>query len=59
VPLPFELRYDPAKIDSTHTYAVRATITSAGRTIFTTDAAYHVITRGNPAQVELVLVRVN
>jgi len=55
VPLPFELRYDPAAIDSTHTYAVRATIESGGRLIFTTTTANMVITRGNPTHVDLVL----
>ncbi len=57
VPLPFELRYDPSRIQPDRTYAVRATIRSAGRMIFTTDAAYHVITKGNPTQVDLWLVR--
>jgi putative lipoprotein len=55
VPLPFELRYDPAMIDSTHTYAVRATIESGGRLIFTTTRANAVITRGRPTHVDLVL----
>ncbi|MGH7516091.1 MAG: YbaY family lipoprotein [Gemmatimonadales bacterium] len=58
VPLPFELRYDPGRIQPSHTYAVRATIRSGGRMIFTTDVAYHVITRGNPTQVDLWLKRV-
>jgi putative lipoprotein len=57
VPLPFELRYDPAKIAENGTYAIRATIESGGRTWFTTDTAYHVLTRGNPAQADLLLVR--
>ena len=55
VPLPFELRYDPTAIDSTHTYAVRATIESGGRLIFTTTTASAVITRGRPTHVDLVL----
>jgi putative lipoprotein len=58
VPLPFELRYDPAAIDSTHSYAVRATIESGGRLIFTTTTANMVITRGNPTHVNLVLAGV-
>jgi len=57
VPLPFELRYDPSRIQPDRTYAVRATIRSTGRMIFTTDAAYHVITKGNPTQADLWLVR--
>ena len=59
VPLPFELRYDPTKIQPNRSYAVRATIVSAGRMIFTTDTAYPVITQGNPAHVDLWLVRVS
>jgi putative lipoprotein len=55
VPLPFELRYDSKAIDSTHTYAVRATIESGGRPIFTTTTASRVITRGRPTHVDLVL----
>jgi putative lipoprotein len=55
VPLPFELRYDPQAIDSTHTYAVRATIESGGRLIFTTTTASTVITRGRPTHADLVL----
>lgn len=58
VPLPFELRYDPKAIDSTHTYAVRATIESGGRLIFTTTTANTVITRGRPTHVDLVLAGV-
>jgi putative lipoprotein len=58
VPLPFELRYDPKAIDSTHTYAVRATIESGGRLIFTTTTASTVITRGRPTHVDLVLAGV-
>jgi putative lipoprotein len=58
VPIAFELRYDPSKIEPNRTYAVRATITSAGRMMFTTTTAYLVITQENPTQVNLVLQRV-
>jgi hypothetical protein len=58
VPLPFELRYDPKKIQPTRLYAVRATIHSGGRLIFTTDSVRRVITHGNPTHVDLRLVRV-
>lgn len=57
VPLPFELQYDPRTIEPDHRYALRATIQSAGQPLFATDTAYHVITRGAPNKVELVLVR--
>lgn len=57
VPLPFELRYDPARITPRGAYAVRATIRSGGRTLFTTDAVHRVITEGNPTKVDLLLRR--
>jgi uncharacterized membrane protein len=57
VPIPFELRFNPAGIDSKRTYAVRATIRSAGQLLFTTDTVQQVLTRGHPATVELWLVR--
>lgn len=59
VPLPFELPYDAARIDTTHTYAVRATIRGGGRLMFATDAAFPVITRGNPTSVSLMLDQVS
>ncbi len=59
VPLPFELRYDPRKIQPNHTYVVRATIRSGEQMIFTTDKAYPVITQGNPTQVDVWLKQVS
>lgn len=50
VPIPFELHYDPGKIEPNRTYALRATIRSAGRMMFTTTTAYRVITQGNPTR---------
>jgi putative lipoprotein len=58
VPIPFELRYDSARIQPNHTYAVRATIRSGERLLFTTDTHTPVITRGHPTRVELALVQV-
>ena len=57
VPLPFELHYDPDKIEPKRTYAVRATIRSEGQLLFTTTTATHVLTQGNPSRVDLVLTR--
>ncbi len=57
VPLPFELRYDPSRIAPDHDYGVKAVIRSGGRILFQTETAYPVITKGNPTQVELWLVR--
>ena len=58
VPVPFALEFDPQDIDERMTYAVRATIRSAGKLVFTTDRSYRVLTRGRPDHVELVLVHV-
>jgi putative lipoprotein len=57
VPLPFELNYDAGAIDQKHSYAVRATIRSGDQLLYTTNTAAPVITRGNPTQVPLMLVR--
>jgi uncharacterized lipoprotein YbaY len=58
VPVPFELKFDPAKIDPKHSYSVRATILMEGRPRFVTDKAYPVITQGNPSHLELILKQV-
>lgn len=55
VPVPFDLKFDPAKIDPKHSYSVRATILTEGQPRFITDKAYPVITQGNPSHVELIL----
>jgi putative lipoprotein len=45
VPIPFELRYSPRSVDSSHRYTVRASITSAdGELLFTTPMSYAVLT---------------
>ncbi len=58
VPIPFQLKYDPAQILPGHRYQVRAKIVSAGQTIFTTTTAYPVITDGAPTDVTLMLEQV-
>lgn len=58
VPIPFEIAYDPARIDQRLTYAVRARITVDGQLLFTSTTATLVITQGRPTEVELVLQRV-
>jgi putative lipoprotein len=58
VPLPFTLRFDRARIDPRRDYALRATITSAGRTMFTTPLVVLVITHDHPTQIGLVLTQV-
>jgi putative lipoprotein len=57
VPIPFEIVYDPAAIDSRLVYAVRATIRRGERLLFVTDTHYPVLTRGHGENVDLVLVR--
>ena len=59
VPVKFEIPYDPDDINSRNTYSVSARIEeSDGRLAFINDTAYHVITRGNPTKVNMVLVLV-
>lgn len=58
VPLPFQLTYNPAQIQPTHRYNLRATISAQGQMLFTTTTANPVITRGAPSQVDLVLEQV-
>lgn len=55
VPIPFELSYDPEVIDPAHTYAVQARISAGDRLLFINTTAIHVITRGNPTAIEVVV----
>lgn len=55
VPVPFELTYDPKVIDPAHTYAVHARISAGDRLLFINTTAVHVITRGNPTAIEVVV----
>jgi uncharacterized lipoprotein YbaY/membrane-bound inhibitor of C-type lysozyme len=54
-PVSFELKFDPAKIDPGHTYAVGARILVDGQLRFINDKSYAVLTRGNPVHVALQL----
>lgn len=58
VPIPFELRYDPARIDPRFTYAVSARIEVDGRLWWISDTAHPVLTRGAPDSVEVLVRRV-
>jgi uncharacterized lipoprotein YbaY len=58
VPVPFTLKFDPAKIDQKHAYAVSAKITVDGKMWFATEQAYPVLTEGKPSHVELILKQV-
>ena len=56
VPISFDIKYDPASLDLTHRYQIRATITSGGKPLFTTATAYPVLTNGAPVkQVEILV----
>jgi len=58
VPLPFEIRFEPARAEATHTYALKAVIKSAdGQELFTSGDSTFVITQGHPSRVDLVLNR--
>ena len=58
VPIPFAFAYAPTAIEPTHRYAVRATIVLEGRTIFTSDTAYPVLTNGASDRADIVVVPV-
>jgi uncharacterized lipoprotein YbaY len=55
VPVPFELKFDPTKIDDRHTYVVTARILVDDQLRFLSDKAYPVLTRDNPSRVEMIL----
>lgn len=58
VPLPFTLRYDPARIRKDRLYVLSASIKGAdGEVLFTSSIHRSVITQGNPSHVDLVLSR--
>ncbi len=58
VPVPFTLKFDPAKIDQNQTYSVSAQILVDGELRFKSDTAYLVLTRGNPARVNVIVKQV-
>jgi putative lipoprotein len=54
VPIPYELAFDPGRIEPTHDYAVSAAIRSGGEILFETPSPTKVITRGSPTTVSLM-----
>lgn len=56
-PIPFEIRYDPTRIQPSRTYHVRARILLGERLVFTTDTAYPVLTRGSADTVSVLMRR--
>jgi putative lipoprotein len=57
-PIRFTIPYDAARIEPSHTYAVRAVIRVDGRLWFTSDTHHPVLTRGAGRTVEIPLKRV-
>ena len=55
VPVPFQLPYNPAQIQPSHRYSVRATITVDGNLLFTTTQMYPVLTNGASSDVALLV----
>jgi len=53
MPIPYELRFDPEKIDPRMTYAVQARIEQGGKLLFNSTQVFPVITRGNPSYMEV------
>ena len=58
VPIPFEIQYDPEAIDERFTYAIGVRILQGDDLLFINDTQHSVITRGNPVDVDVVLVKV-
>lgn len=56
-PFAFEIPYDPARIQSSHSYSVGGRILVNGKVLFTTDTSYPVLTRGKTDTVSLLLRR--
>ena len=55
-PIPFIISYNPKEIIQNHTYAMEVRIEdSSGNLLFINPTAYHVITTGNPPQVDVVV----
>ncbi len=57
-PIRFTIPYDAAKIEPSHSYAVRAVIRVDGRLWFTSDTHHAVLTRGAGNTVEILMKRV-
>ena len=58
VPIPFRIAYDPAGIDPSHRYTLRATIAVDGKLLFTSPTVYPVLTggAGNEAAIEVYMI---
>jgi len=56
-PYLFTLAYDPARINPSHRYNVRARILADGKLMFQSDAGYAVLGAGNVTHVDILLKR--
>ncbi len=57
-PFAFEIAFEPAEIDPTHTYAVRAQVSVGRKLIFVSDTINPVLTRGGPDKVDIWMIKV-
>jgi uncharacterized lipoprotein YbaY len=55
VPVAFELRYDPRRIEERRRYVVQARILVGGRVRYTSTEAYPVITGGHPDTLKVIV----
>jgi uncharacterized lipoprotein YbaY/heat shock protein HslJ len=56
-PIHFTIAYDPARIDATHRYAVRARILRGNQLLFTTDTPYPVLGSNPSGEIAILLRR--
>ena len=56
-PIPFEISFDPTRIQPKNTYVVRARIIVGGSLVLTTDTSHPVLTRGRGNEVSVLMRR--
>ena len=56
-PVHFSFEYDKSKISDQGSYGLEAKLLSQDTVLFTTDTQYRVLTRGQSAQADIVIVR--
>jgi uncharacterized lipoprotein YbaY/heat shock protein HslJ len=55
-PIPYAVMYNPKEIVDSHTYAINVRIEdSSGKLLFINPTAYHVITGGNPSEIDVIV----
>ncbi len=57
-PFAFEIDYDPAEIDPTHTYSIRTQVSVGRKLLFVSDAMNPVLTRDAPSVVAIWMIKV-